>query len=221
VIKTEVYNPESYAEEVARLIQVSLPEEGNVVITGGTTAERVYPVLAEADHDWSRTEIAFSDERCVPPDHPQSNFAMARRLLFEPAAISNVHRMRGELPPNEGARRYHDEIAPLVSDGFDLVLLGMGADAHIAGNFPGSDSLNDSAFCAAVHRPDGMEGLTLTPPALLRGRKVLLIVTGEGKAQTVWRVIHGYESPDTCPARLLANHPDVTMLLDAPAASAL
>ena len=218
MIKTEVYNPESFAEEAARRILVALPSQGSVVLTGGTTAERVYPVLGETDHDWAGVDVLFSDERCVPPDHPASNFAMARRLLFEPAGISLVHRMQGELPPNEGARRYHDEIAPFVSDGLDLVLLGMGADAHIAANYPGSGSLTDAAYCTAVERPDGMAGLTLTPLALLSGARVLLIVTGEGKAEAVRRVVQGAEPSETCPARLLADHPDVTMLLDAPAA---
>jgi 6-phosphogluconolactonase len=221
VIKTEVFNPESFEEGAARRILAAMPEQGVVVLTGGTTAARLYPLIAASDRDLSGIEILFSDERCVPPDDLASNYLMARRLLLESSQITKVHRMRGELPANEGARRYHDEIAGFVEEGIDLIILGMGADAHIGANFPGSPSLADVAFCSPVKRPDGLDGLTLTPPALMSGSRVVVFATGEAKADAVGRVVHGSEPIEACPARLLAGHPNVTMLLDAPAAAHL
>jgi glucosamine-6-phosphate deaminase len=88
--------------------------------------------------------------------------------------------------------------------------------------FPGSRAIDErERSCVAVDRPDGMKGLTLTPPAILSGKKILLLVTGEGKAETLKRVFEGNESPAACPARMLADHPDVTFLLDEGAASLL
>ena len=194
----------------------------SVVLTGGTTAENVYPALAETGAGWSGIEVFFSDERCVPPDDPASNYGMASRLLLGPLDVSSVHRMRGEAAPEDAAREYSEVVAARAPGGFDLVLLGMGADCHVAALFPGSAALSEgSALCRAVDRPDGMKGLTLTPPALLGSRKVRLIVSGEDKAEAVRRVVAGDEPPQECPARLLADHPDVNFLLDDPAASLL
>ncbi|MFP5351112.1 MAG: 6-phosphogluconolactonase [Actinomycetota bacterium] len=220
--EVEVFPEEAYAAEAAAAILSALPARGSVVLTGGTTAERIYPLLGADPDVWSNIEILFSDERCVPPDHDESNFKMAARLLLDPAGVRTIHRMRGEDEPLEGAERYHHEIAPVVEAGLDLLLLGMGADAHVGAMFPGSPALGETEnLCAAVDRPDGMRGLTLTPPAMLAARKILLLVTGTSKAQTLGRVIEGDEPPSACPARLLADHPDATFLLDTPAASAL
>lgn len=218
--KVEVLG-EDHAEQAAALIAAAMPGGGTLVLTGGTTAERIYPRLAGKRADWSNVEFAFSDERCVPPDDANSNYGMARRLFLDAASPGTVNRMKGELPPDEGAADYHGQMAPLVAHGFDLLLLGMGADAHVGALYPGSPALGSDRFAAAVDRPDGMQGLTLTPPAMLSARKILLLVTGEGKAPTVRRALDSDETPETCPVRLLKDHPDVTFLLDPPAATNL
>ena len=219
----QVYPSDAYPLVVARLIADQMPAAGSLVLTGGTTAERIYGSLAHfAPAHLGELDIMFSDERCVPPDHHESNFLMATRLLLDRVGARRVHRMRGEDPPEEAATSYDAEIRPLVDKGLDLVLLGMGADAHVGAMFPGSPAIEETeAFCAAVDRPDGMRGLTLTPPAMLSSKKVLLLVTGEAKAATVARVIGGGETVSECPARILAPHPDVTFLLDTEAARAL
>ncbi|MDP9069158.1 MAG: 6-phosphogluconolactonase [Actinomycetota bacterium] len=219
----EVFPTASYAADAAEAIARALPGEGSLVLTGGTTAARIYSHLAQvAPAHIAKLEVLFSDERSVPPEHEESNFKMANDLLLQPRGIRTVHRMRGEDPPAKAAAAYGRSIAPVVQRGLDLVLLGMGADAHIGAMFPGSPALHESQqLCAAVDRPDGMQGLTLTPPAMRSGRKVLLLVAGEGKAATVRRVIHGDEPVERCPARLLADHSDATFLLDEAAASAL
>ena len=219
----EVFPDTLYPQKAAARIAAALPETKSVVLTGGTTAEKVYLPLAEIDPGLSDKDLYFSDERCVPPDHDASNFAMATRtLLASVGGGATVHRMRGEDDPSEAARAYSDEVRAAAPRGFDVVLLGMGADCHVAAMFPGSPALDEAdALCAAIDRPDGMQGLTLTPPALLSARKVLLLVSGEAKAEAVGRVIGGVEDPRACPARLLAEHPDATFLLDEPAAAHL
>ena len=220
--ETKVFPSASYAREAAALIAAATTGTSSLVLTGGSTAEKVYPELAKEAVPWSRLEVLFSDERCVPPGDPASNFTMAERLLFQRSMPMSLHRMRGEDPPEVAASRYHSDIENVVGSGLDVMLAGMGADAHVCGMFPGSRALDEKEqLCVAVDRPDGMTGLTLTPPAVLSARKVLLIVTGEGKAATVKRAIEGDESISSAPVRMLADHPDVTFLLDEGAASAL
>jgi len=101
------------------------------------------------------------------------------------------------------------------------MLLGMGADAHVGALFPGSPALEETALAAVVDRPDGMQGVTLTPTAMLSARRIILLVTGEAKAEAVRRAVTGDEDPTKCPARVLAEHPDAAFLLDDAAASAL
>ena len=218
----EVLETARFADEAAARISLSLPGEGTVVITGGTTAARLYEPLAAADAGWGSLDVYFSDERCVPPGADASNFAMARRLLLDRVAPRRVHRMEGERDPADAAAAYHDVVASTAAGGFDLVLLGMGGDCHIAALFPGSPAVDEvSELCVAVDRPDGLKGLTLTPPALQRGREILVLVSGAAKGEAVRRAVGGDEPPRACPARLLADHPNVTFVLDEAAAARL
>jgi 6-phosphogluconolactonase len=214
--RTEVFAPDAYAQTAAQRISESSPSSGAVVITGGTTAALVYEHL---DPPSSDIDVFFSDERCVPPDDDASNFKMATETFLS-SGEARIHRMRGELPPDEAAALYHGEIAPFVDEGIDLMLLGMGADCHIGALYPNSPALKETLYCAAVDRPDGLAGLTLTPPAMRAARRVLVLVTGAAKKAAVSRVLDGTESVGTCPARLLADLPAVTFLLDEPAAGA-
>ena len=218
-IEVEVFPAASYATAVAERITSGIPDAGNIIITGGTTAARVYAALDDPE-SWNLIDVWFSDERCVPPDDDASNFAMATHSFFG-RTRAQMHRMQGELEPDLGARRYHDEIAPTIAAGPELAMMGMGADCHVGALYPGSPALQAANYCAAVDRPDGLKGLTLTPPAMLAAGSVRLIATGESKAEAVRRVVTGDEGPATCPARLLASHPDVTLYLDEPAASLL
>lgn len=206
-----------FAPEAAAALGATLPSSGSVVITGGGTAETVYPLLARARPDWSRLDVFFSDERCVPPHHEASNYGMARRTLLDAARPRRVHRMRGEIDPQEAAAIYDEAVV----DPFDLVMLGLGDDAHVAGLFPSSPGLLEAASCAAVDRPDGMQGLSLTPPALLSAKQVVFVVSGSPKAEAVRRAVAGDEDVMACPAAMFRDHGDVTFLLDAAAAAEL
>lgn len=213
----EVYPTAELAITAAAVIDGMLPRDGSVVITGGGTAEAVYPELAAAGGDWSGVDVFFSDERCVPPDHPDSNYGMAKRTLLDVVAPRTIHRMRGEIDPQEAAALYDE----LVVDPFDLVVLGLGEDAHVAALFPGSPGLLEAASCVAVDRPDGMQGLSLTPPALLSGEFVIFVVAGYDKAGAVQRALSGDEDVLQCPVKLFRDHGSVTFLLDEAAAATL
>jgi 6-phosphogluconolactonase len=213
--KVKVFAQDEWAEKAAAHVGGVLPRDGVVIVTGGGTARSLYPHLAARADNWSEIDVFFSDERCVPPDHPHSNYRMVREGLLHEVGPRTVHRMRGEDHPPAAAAAYDKEISAAVERGPDLLLVGMGDDCHVAGLFPHSPELEEhERLCAAVDRPDGIQGLTLTAPALTSGRRVLLIVTGAAKAGAVERALKGNESPTTCPVRLFADHLDATFLID-------
>jgi 6-phosphogluconolactonase len=217
-VKVRVFPPDEWPDGAAAEVASALPQLGALVITGGNSAAKLYPALAVRDVAWEGIEVFFSDERAVPADSPDSNFYMAREKLLQRVDARAVHRIRGELSPERGAREYGRQIKgrPIA-----VTILGLGADAHVAALFPNSSALATDLACVAVHRPDGMNGITLSPPVLTRSAKVFLIVTGAAKATAVARVFQGTEPPGRCPGRIFAAHADTTMLLDDDAAAAL
>lgn len=217
----ETFSDEEYAGSAASLIASELLGRGSLVVTGGSGAAAVYPELARAAIDWSLLQIFFTDERCVHPEDDASNYGMVRRLLLGPAGARNVQRIRGEDRPQQAAADYARAIGPAVERGFDLLVLGMGDDNHIAALFPGSPALRETRLCADVERPDGMMGVTLTPPALISAAKILVLVTGSSKADAVARAAGGIGDVNRRPVRLLDDHPDVTLVLDEAAAEGL
>ena len=197
------------------MLAPELSRAGSIILTGGTTAADVYSFLPPGCLR-SGASVFFSDERCVPPEHESSNYAMAAaRLSLEGVDGLAVHRMRGEDEPEQAAAEYHDAIAPFAAPGVDVALLGLGADCHVAALFPGSPALEaPERLCAVVDRPDGLRGLTLTPPALTTAKKLFVIVSGRNKREAVGRLLNGDETRNDCPARLLTELPDVVLLGD-------
>jgi 6-phosphogluconolactonase len=189
------------ADRVRVLAAAALAARGRfrLALAGGSTPRALYAELARApDLDWARTELFFGDERCVPPDDPQSNFRMARETLFAPAGVppENVRRLRGEEPDRDrAARDYEDALGGVDGPPLDLVLLGMGADGHTASLFPGTTALDEGRrLCVAVEVPQLASAkwrLTLTYPALLGARDVLFLVAGADKAETLRDVVMG------------------------------
>jgi len=163
----------------------------SLVLAGGTTPKRCYEILAGLDVEWGRVAVLFGDERCVPPDHPDSNYRMAREALLSRVAPATVYRMPGELGPEEGAREYArvvESVAPL-----DFVLLGVGEDGHVASLFPGHPLLQAKGLTAGIRdspKPPP-ERVTLTLGALRDARRVLILATGSGKADAVARARRG------------------------------
>jgi 6-phosphogluconolactonase len=192
------------AEEAARLVAERLAEQaragGSVVLSGGSTPRRAYGFAVELEPDWSRAELWWGDERCVPPDDARSNYGMAKKALLDrleqqPAA---VHRMQGELGRDEGTREYRLELTD-VGD-FDLVLLGLGPDGHIASLFPNFPTLDvtgrDVVGSDAGHEPF-VDRISLTLPRICATRELLILVAGADKADAVSRALAGDPSPAT------------------------
>lgn len=220
--KTEVFPSEAFIAEVAQRVASAITEVAPVMITGGGTVGQVYEQLAILRPDWTGIDVLFSDERAVPPGDEKSNYRLARLALFDRVEGPAVHRMRGEDPAEDAAAAYDREIAPLLERGIQLAVLGLGENAHIAGLFPGDPALDErTRSCVAVKRPDGMDGITLTPPALTLPGTILFVVAGASKAEAVRRAVRGDEAPAEAPVRLLDAHPDCTFLLDEAAASGL
>ena len=193
-------------------------ERTTFAISGGNTPKLLFANLARADFDWSKVHFFWVDERCVPPDDDQSNFKLANEALLLPAKVphSNIHRIHGELTPEEGAIRYIEEITlffALVEKQlpvFDLLHRGIGPDAHTASLFPGDPLIkNDTGIAAAVwveklrsHR------VTLLPGVLKAARQTLLQVAGADKAESVYQVLKGPADPLQYPCQLATRGSD-------------
>lgn len=193
-----------------------------VALPGGDTPRPMLERLAEPPHRdgvrWDRVEVFWSDERCVPPDAPRSNFRMAREALLDrvPVDPKRVHRVRGEDPdPERAAALYERGLraalgVPRGAPHLDLVILGLGADGHTASLFPGSEALLETERLARAVRasepgiqPPIVERVTLTPPALNAAWEVAFLVVGEAKAPAVWAVLEGPREPSRWPAQTI------------------
>jgi len=178
------------AEEVAEAAAAEIADAlrggaQTLVLAGGTTPKRCYELLAELDVQWGRVSVLFGDERCVPPDHPDSNYRMVKESLLDRVAPATVYRMPAELGPDEGADAYAEVVANVAP--LDLVLLGVGEDGHVASLFPGHPLLRASGLTAGIRdspKPPP-ERVTLTLEAIRDAGRVLIIATGAGKAGAV------------------------------------
>jgi len=178
------------AEEVAEAAAAEIADvlrggAQTLVLAGGTTPKRCYELLAELDVQWGRVSVLFGDERCVPPDHPDSNYRMVKESLLDRVAPATVYRMPAELGPDEGADAYAEVVANVAP--LDLVLLGVGEDGHVASLFPGHPLLRASGLTAGIRdspKPPP-ERVTLTLEAIRDAGRVLIIATGAGKADAV------------------------------------
>lgn len=155
--------------------------------------------------DWNLVHFFWADERCVPPQDPESNFALADSWLFQPlrVAAASIHRIRGEAPPAQAAREAAEELsrfAPLDQAGcpvLDLILLGMGEDGHVASLFPGSESAGvtagDNDIYRAVTAPKPPPNrITLTYPVIYAARQVWVLASGPGKERALADSLGGW-----------------------------
>jgi 6-phosphogluconolactonase len=220
------------AERVTALTNAAIAE-GNrpsLCLTGGRTAKRIYELMPTGPVDWRRVHLYWGDERHVAPDHDDSNFRMANEALLSRIAIppSNVHPIPAEIADaGDVARIYEAEVRGLT---FDVMLLGLGEDGHIASLFPGSAPLTriDSggltplvAVTQARLAPF-VNRITLTPPALLDARVILMVVTGESKADAVHAALREPDDVARWPVHALRAAGDrVEWLIDEAAARLL
>jgi 6-phosphogluconolactonase len=243
------------AERVTSLAEHAIATRGEFAwaLAGGKTPEELYRLLAGAPHaariDWTRVHFFWSDERCVPAAHPDSNYRMARESLLDRVRPpeAHVHRMQGELPPLLEASRYERELAAVVPAAvvpadraqsspdsrpprLDLILLGMGADGHTASLFPGAAAVSERQRWVTATRIEGREvaRLTFTLPLINAAAAVLFLVAGADKAPALARVMAREPQPtpgapsEALPAQLVRPATgELEWLVDAQAASLL
>lgn len=169
-----------------------------IVLAGGTTPEKTYRLLADADADWYAWEIFYGDERCLPVNDPERNSLMAATAWLDHVAIppGNVHAIPAELGAEEGARAYDKTIESVVP--FDVVLLGMGEDGHTASLFPGQRHMESERVHAVHNAPKPPpDRISLSAGTLGHARQVLILVTGAGKQDAVTRWRGGEDLPVT------------------------
>lgn len=236
--------PERVAEAAAALftqaVQKAVQTRGlaRVAVSGGSTPKLMFAMLADktqpfvAQVPWERLQIFWVDERCVGPDHEESNYRMTREQLLHsvPLPESHVFRMEGELDPQVAASRYESvlrnqfrlEGAELPS--FDLLLLGMGDDGHTASLFPHTDGLNELSRLVIANHVQQKETwrITLTAPVINRADQVVFLIEGAAKADRLHEVLLGDYDPERLPSQLIrpANG-KLLLLLDAEAARRL
>lgn len=204
----------------------------SIALSGGSTPRALHETMVSAlftgTFCWDAMEFFFGDERMVPPDHSNSNYHMAFETLFSraPIAPQQIHRMKGEMSAAvEAATEYEDELRrhlPTVVDGFpqfDLVLLGLGADGHIASLFPDTDILDEQHkwVAAAYVGKFRTWRMSLTFPVINRARKIFVLVTGENKADVVASLFNNGLTTQL-PAQRLAPLGELHWFLDSKAA---
>ncbi len=207
---------------------------GDIVLTGGSTPGAAYGEFVEAVRtvgiDLSHCTMWFSDERCVAPDDERSNYRMVKASLLDPLGDlprPTVHRMKGELGPDKGADDYERKLRAAGPPSFDLVLLGIGPDGHLASMFPDQESLSERSRQVVGVQQAGLEPyvprVTLTFPALVNARQIVFLATGESKADAVAAAFGPDARPDPhVPSSLLPPQAkEVKVLLDRGAAARL
>lgn len=233
-------DPEALAQAAASVfvtLAMATPKNRDltVALAGGSTPRRMHEILAAPPHRdailWKNIQFFWGDERCVPPDHKDSNYNMARETLLEKTPIdpAKVHRMKGEVGPVEGCAAYLKELdhVPAGPDGlpsFDLIYLGMGDDGHTLSLFPGTAPVTDTTNLVAPGYNKNLDShrITFTPRLLNAARLVVFVVGGASKADVLRQVLEEEGPVETYPSRCARpTSGSVLWLLDAAAASKL
>ena len=186
----------------------------SVALSGGNTPRRLYEILAntsirERIH-WESVHVFWGDERCVPADNPRSNTRMARKILLDqvPVPANQIHPIQGDLSPALAATQYETELRDFFGDQppvLDLVLLGLGANAHTASLFPHTSVLDEKKhWVKEVYVAEqSMYRVTLTAPLINQASEVIFLVSGADKATALQSVLEGAYHPHDYPAQLI------------------
>jgi 6-phosphogluconolactonase len=208
------------AEEIALAARQAVDDHGRFTwaLAGGSTPRTVYELLASdfyrARAPWSAIHFFWGDERHVAPDHPDSNFRMAREAMLDrvPVPAENVHRIPAEEPDAQRAAAEYEAtlrscfaLAPGEPPRFDLILLGLGKDGHTASLFPGGDAVRERERLVVAPWVEAQKTfrVTLTPPVLNHARRAMFLVSGEEKAEALHAVLEGPREPERYPAQIV------------------
>lgn len=208
------------AEEIALAAHQAVSDHGRFTwaLAGGSTPRTVYELLPSdfyrARMPWSAIQFFWGDERHVPPDHPDSNYRMAREAMLDrvPVPAENVHRVPAELPDAQRAAAEYEAtlravfaLAPGELPRFDLILLGLGKEGHTASLFPGGDAVRERERLVVAPWVEAQQTfrITLTPPVLSHARRTMFLVSGEEKAEALHAVLEGPREPEVYPAQIV------------------
>jgi 6-phosphogluconolactonase len=207
-----------------------------VTLSGGSTPRAFYLLLSAPEYKesipWSKVHLFWGDERCVPPDHPDSNYRMAHEALLSKITIppDNIHRMAGEKDPQVAAAEYEQQLKIFFQlpagalPRFDLILLGIGEDGHTASLFPGSEALKETQRLVVAPYVEKLQThrITLSLPVINQAATILFLVTGKSKSAIVKRVLQGSGESSTLPAvRVQPQNGKLAWLIDREAAGDL
>lgn len=230
---------EAAAQEWLRSSREAIAARGRftVALSGGSTPKRLYQLLASqsirSHVDWGRVEIFWGDERCVPPDDPDSNYRMAREAMLAhlPIPDEHIHRIEAERADRDAAARDYQTVLArtfqVPADGeppaFDLILLGMGPDGHTASLFPQTQALDETKRWVVANPVPQLhtERVTLTRPILKRARQVLFLVAGADKAERMVEVLAGPADPKRLPSQSIQPDGQLLWFLERAAAARL
>ena len=205
----------------------------SVALAGGSTPKATYEVLATVEFaphiQWEHVHVFWSDERCVAPNHEDSNYHMAFDVFLRhlPIPVKQIYRMEGEIEPKKSAKDYENLLQNFFArkpPRFDLILLGLGKDGHTASLFPGTKALNETNrwVLANYVRKLSTWRLTMTARLINQAANVTFLVSGKGKAAALQRVLVGRYSPEEIPAQIIRpDHGQLRWLMDAEAAALL
>ncbi len=224
------------AEQFVALARQAIAARGRfaVALSGGSTPKALYSLLATAEFseqlDWRQIHLFFGDERCVAPDHAESNYRMVAESLLTKIAIpdKNVHRMAGELAPEVAAAAYAAQLTgffDLKEDQpprFDLIFLGLGEDGHTASLFPDSSALHETEALVAPTYVEKLKAhrLTLTLPTINNAGQISFLIAGQSKVGIVKSIFTG-QNTEAPAARIKPSHGKLTWLITQDAAAAL
>ena len=221
---------ENPAALVAEMLGEAAERGSQIVLTGGSTPKLAYEMVSRTGANWSGSTVWFSDERCVPPESGLSNFRMANDALLGRITRDQrplVMRMEGELGPDAGSASYEASVREHLGAAprWDLVLLGLGPDAHCASLFPGKPEVEERSRLVAGVELAGMEPqvprITLTLPAFASARRIVFMITGKDKAKAVARAFGDPPDASSPAAHVRPTAGELLVLLDPAAAKGL
>ncbi len=213
---------------ILEVLRAKIDRDGNatLAVSGGSTPRLMFDSMVKADFPWRRLHLFWVDERCVPPDHADSNYRMTREALLDQVEVGGIHRIEAELAPERAAETYRRDLKNHFSGEpkFTALHLGMGADAHTASLFPGLAAIEDRENIAEAVWVKKLNAhrITLLPKPILDAERIFVLATGPDKAEALHSVFRGPHTPRQLPIQIVKFHGrSVDWYLDVAAAEKL